>query len=301
MVTMMPSLLPYLMAAASAILAGANFNLSKPVLADLHPMVAGAGRFGLAAMVLIAMGVARGPGPDWRRHGMAYGVLGTVGVGGFNLLFLSGMQDTSAVNGALIMATNPLLTTVLAAMVLGERISSRQMLALPVALIGVSVVVLGGGVHLGINRGDALMVGADVCWAAYNVLTRKMLSPGRGVGHVTGIVTVGALVQAAAAVVVGAPIAMPGPNASMALVAMALGGTVLVFLFWNEALARLGAGRTVAFMNFVPVSAMVISAFSGAMPTVTQLAGGALVILAVSVAVVPLRMGGHGVAAKRPA
>ena len=45
----------YALVAATAVIWGANFNLSKHVLVDLYPLVAGAARFDIAALVMLAI------------------------------------------------------------------------------------------------------------------------------------------------------------------------------------------------------------------------------------------------------
>ena len=47
------------------------------------------------------------------------------------------MKHTEAMNGALIMATNPLVTTLLASVILREKIVKRQGIGMLLALIGV--------------------------------------------------------------------------------------------------------------------------------------------------------------------
>jgi drug/metabolite transporter (DMT)-like permease len=84
-------------------------------------------------------------------------------------------------------------------------------------------------------------------------------------------------------------VAMPSPSAGAALLAMALGGTVLAYLFYNAGLAALGAGRTSLFLNLVPVTAMTIAALTGTPPTALQVAGGLVTIGAVTMAMLPLR------------
>lgn len=268
--------------AVAAILWGANFNLSQPVVHEMHPLLAGAGRFVLAAVVMLAVAALRRRRVALLVHWRAYGLLGLVGIGGFNLLFFMGMQMTSPVNGALIMATNPLVTALLAALFLGERPGRVQLAAMPVALAGVGVVVLGGGAGLALSSGDALMMGANLAWALYNVLSRRLMPAGDGLAHTTGIMVMGAVVMAVAALGAGVPVQMPTATAAAALVMMAVGGSALAYLFWNMGIARLGAARTSLFLNLVPVSAMVIAALGGQPPGPTQVAGAAVVLLAVS-------------------
>lgn len=279
-----------LMVAVAAILWGANFNLSQPVLAELPPLAAGAGRFAIAAAVMLALAASQRQPVPLRRHFRAYLLLGTVGIGGFNLLFFAAMTSTSAVNGALIMATNPLVTALLAAAVLGERIPPRRLMALPVALGGVVAVVLGRhGAAVAMAPGDGLMVAANLCWAGYNILGKRLMPAGSGLANTAGVMTMGAMVLMTAALVGGGPVAIPGPRASLALAAMAVGGSVVAYLFWNAGLARLGAQRTSLFLNLVPVSTMTIAAALGSPPSPLQWAGAAVVLAAVTAAMLPER------------
>ena len=43
----------YLLTALAAIFWGANFNLAKPVVAEMHPYVAGASRYLMAAAIML--------------------------------------------------------------------------------------------------------------------------------------------------------------------------------------------------------------------------------------------------------
>lgn len=278
----MTAALVYLLPALATILWGANFNLSKHVLADMDALTAAAARFDIAAAVMWLVCLARGQGVPLWRHARIYGALGLIGIGAFNVLFFFGMQTTSAVNGALIMAANPLLTALLAMAFTKARLRPRQLVALPIALAGVAFVVLGGGASLHIRQGDLLMMAGSVCWAVYNVMVGERLPRDvSGLANTTALMTAGAAVLTAVALAAGAPVRVPHDGALASLLFMAIGGSVLAYLFWNAGIARVGAARAALFMNLVPVSSMTIAALEGQAPTWVQLAGGAVVIGAV--------------------
>ena len=276
---------------------GANFVLAGPVMNDLPPLWAAALRFmlGAGAMFLLARWRGERLAELGRRYAGVYALLGVVGIGAFNLLFFYALKSTSPANAALIMATNPLVTTLIAAVVLGERPNRRQLSALPIALIGVMVVISGGSLTrleaLNVARGDLLMLGANIAWALYNVLGKRyMPRVGSAVANTTLVMSAGAALLLAAAITEGGSVpAIPGTAALMALVVMALAGTVLAYLFWNTGIAHLGAGRTALFLNLVPVFAMLAGSLGGALPTHVQLAGGAIVIAGVTLAMMPAR------------
>ena len=144
-------------------------------------------------------------------------------------------------------------------------------------------------VSLHFSHGDLLMLAANLSWALYNVLGRRFMPPGSSLGNTTLVMAFGAVILFSIALGSGAQVHEPGIKASLALAVMVTGGTVLAYLFWSIGILRLGAGRTSIFLNLVPVSAMVVGAGLGTPPTMAQVAGGILVLAAVSVAMLPQR------------
>ncbi|ADE11407.1 DMT family transporter [Sideroxydans lithotrophicus] len=285
----------YLLVTASAFFWGANFVLAGPILADLPPLWAAAMRFVLgAALMFIIAGVRREQLLGLlKRNAGVYLLLGAVGITGFNLFFFYALRSTSANSAALIMATNPLLTALLAVAFLGERLTSRHLVALPVALIGVAVVISQGNMNklesLNFAHGDLLMLAANLCWAAYNVLVRRYMPQGSPIANTSWVMAAGAILLASVALGSDAHMSELDGKASLAMAVMVVGGTVLAYLFWGIGIARLGAARTAIFINLVPVFAMLVGGVLGTLPTTAQLAGGLLVLGGVSISMFPSR------------
>lgn len=272
----------YLMATLAAVFWGANFNLAKPVLAEMSPYIAGASRYVIAAAVMVLIvRVKKELIP--LRHWKAYLTLGVVGVFGFNLFFFLGMETSSAINGALIMGLNPLLTAIIGYLILGDRPTIRQMIAFPIGIAGVAIVVLGAGAQLTVSIGDVYILIANFNWALYNVLVKKMMPKEvSGVASTAAIMMVGAVALTIAAGMHGNSLELPTIHAGAALLMMALCGGVLAYLFWNASISHLGPSKAAIFLNLVPVTTMVIAAFEHMPPTHAQLFGAALVISAVT-------------------
>jgi drug/metabolite transporter (DMT)-like permease len=285
----------YLLVTATAIFWGANFVLAGPILAVLSPQWAAAFRFVLAALIMLTLSGIRRENLFGllRRNAAAYLLLGFVGITVFNLLFFYGLQTTSANNAALIMGLNPLLTTLLAAIFLGEKPSIRHLIALPVALLGVAVVISHGSLNrllaLHISHGDLLILIASLSWAIYNVMTKRYMPKGSSMVNTTWILVAGALFLSGIAISNGTSIGTLDLNAGIAMAAMVICGTILAYLFWGIGIERLGAARTAIFLNLVPVSAMLLSAALGTPPTPAQLIGGLLVVGGISITMIPQR------------
>lgn len=277
----MPLLKTYLLTALAAIFWGANFNLAQPVLAEMGPYVAGASRYLMAALIMLLITFSRGETVPLR-YIKTYALLGLVGVFGYNLFFFLGMQSTSAVSGALIMALNPLLTAVIAFFILKDRPSSRQLLAFPVGIIGVAIVVLGAGAELRVATGDIYILIANLSWAFYNVLVRKLLPKDvSGIASTAGIMTAGAIALTMVAVISGEAFVLPTMHAGSALLVMTIAGGVLAYIFWNAGITKLGPSKAAIFLNLIPVTSIVIAAFAGMPPNLAQITGAVVVIGAV--------------------
>lgn len=291
----MPNANTYLLVTTSAFFWGANFLLGGYVIHDIPPLWAAAVRFVLSAMLMFAIvGVKReNLFAPLRKNIGIYVMLGVVGIVGFNLFFFYALRYTSANNAALIMATNPLLTTLLAAAMLGERPGIRHLIALPVALAGVTVVITHGNLDsvlaLQLSIGDVLMLCADIFWALYNVLCSRYMPQASPLVNTTWIIAAGAAVLLCVALGSGAELAGIGTKATVSLAVMAIGGTVLAYLFWSMGIARLGAARTAIFLNLIPVFAMLLGVLIEDMPTTPQLAGGLLVLGGVTISMLPGR------------
>ena len=277
----------YLLTALAAIFWGANFNLAKPVVAEMHPYIAASSRYLMAAAIMLAITYYLGERVPLR-HFKTYVILGLIGVFGFNLFFFLGMQNTSAVNGALIMALNPLMTSLFAYFLMRQKPSLRQTIAFPIGLLGVGIVVLGAGARLQIATGDIFILSACASWALYNVYVRKLMpTDTSGIASTAGIMTVGAIALTLVALVSGEHFIIPSLHAGSALLIMTVCGGVLAYLFWNAGIAKHGAAKTAVYINLVPVASMVIAAIEGTPPNHAQLIGGILVIGAVTFASLP--------------
>lgn len=276
----------YLSLVMTAFFWGANFNLGAWVVQSLDPLSAAAWRFLLAATIMAAYVLLR-ENVDWpglRRHAWALLAMAAVGVLGFNVTFFYGLQSTSAVNGALIMTLNPTLTVVLTALVMGDAISWRQILGLGLSLAGVVVVVTGGSWsalarHLHFGSGDALILLGNLCWALYSVIGKRWVSGLTPAQTTAGTMLMGAVLMVVAALSAhDGALVLPSAGAGWALAAMALFGTVLGYLWWNQGVRRIGPAHTAVFFDLVPVSTMLIAIVLGESVSLGQWLGAAMVI-----------------------
>src|SRR3990167_1539818 len=184
---------------------GTNFNAGKIVVTHIMPLTASALRYTIAAIVLLIINLPHLKLlPDiFRKNAIMFIVLGVVGVAGFNGLFLLGLKYTSPINGALIMATNPLITTLLAVLVLKEPIHLHHRIGMLISLLGVIIVITHGSwdalSHFRINIGDGIIFAANFRWASYGVLNRRYVKYSSSLLTTTSTMLLGAALLVLAA------------------------------------------------------------------------------------------------------
>jgi drug/metabolite transporter (DMT)-like permease len=214
---------------------------------------------------------------------------GVLIVAGYHLSLNLGTEHTTAGTAALVVALAPALTVAAAAALGYEPLSSRRVAGLALAFAGVVIVImLGSGASLSFAdaKGPALVAGAPVAFALYNVLLNPLL--GR-----YGVVALTAAASLAGTLAL-VPFVRPHTVGSLAgasvgelglVLFLGLFSTLGAYLAWNAALDAVGPARVVVWANAVPPLAVVFAAITLGEPVSAWLAaGGALVVAGVLVA-----------------
>lgn len=282
----MKNILVYLLLVGSATFWGANFNVGKLAIGIITPMSVIAWRFIIASLLMLIILFMK-ERPTWkaiRPNIWMYVLLGIIGIFGFNGLVFVGLSRTSPVNASLIMATNPIVTVILSAIFLRERMQARQAIGMLVSFTGVMLVLTNGSLgRLGtVSVGDLLVLAGNICWALYSVLSRRYVKNSSPLTTSAITMLVGAVCLAPFANTYHAATTPSMVAAAwFSIIFMALCGSVLAYLWWNLGIAQIGANRTSIFFNLVPVMTMVFASFSGETIMATQLMGTFLVIAGV--------------------
>lgn len=277
--------LVYLTLVLSTLFWGANFNLGKYVVHAMDPLAAAAWRFIAAGAVMAAYTFYK-EGIDWagmRRNLAPLVVMALLGIFGFNVAFFYGLQTTSSVDGSLIMTLNPTITVVLTALVIGDRISWRQVLGLALSFTGVVTVVTGGAwsmlAHFTLGRGNGLILLGNLCWAVYSIVGKRFIRQLSALQTTTATMLIGgAAITGLAMATHGGTLPVPAAPNVAALAVMALFGSVMAYLWWNNGIRTIGPARTAVFFDLVPIFTMVIAISLGEHVTLAQGLGAVFVI-----------------------
>lgn len=263
----------------------ANHELLE-VLSGLSIIVV---RFGGVAVVLVvALLVDPSLRPRLTRRDVAlFALAGALAVPGAQLMLVQGQHYLAPAMAGLVVATGPAITALLAAIFLRERMTRIKLLGTGVALAGAAIVVLfasGTGTDLTVENpwGAALVLGAQVSFAGYTVITKLFTERFRPMSLViTGLLF-------------GAIWLVPFVPSTLASVGalegwrwlwflqLVVGGTLIPYVVWNLSLTVLPANETASYMFLVPLFGVMWSwMILREDLSVVGLAGGAMIIAGV--------------------
>lgn len=247
------------------------FHTGRDAVQTASPFLTATVRFGLAGILLmIILGIRETI--KWetlRKHWKGLGLLGLTGVFAYNAFFFVGLQSTSAVNGALVIAMNPVVTLLFSAVVLREKIGWPQMLGFLFSASGVLLVISNGSWdvirHIRFQQGDILLLGAVISWASYSIIGKRVMQ------HVTPLAATAWSTVIGSVALVIVTLGQNGFGQIMTVslrvwadwIYMAIFATVLGFLWWNQGVKQAGAARAAVFINLVPIFTMLISVAIG--------------------------------------
>lgn len=253
------SSLPVLAALSAVILWGLSYSAMKSVVGVLGPQGVMWSRMVVALAVLLPFAprlVLRFARSDWK----ALAAMSLLMPCAYFFFESSALLYTSSMQAGIISATVPLLVAMGAWLFLKERITPRLVLGLVLSLAGVALMsVLGsaGDSAKAPLLGNALELCAMVC-AAGSMIVLKRLSSRYGPWALTALQTAaGALffLPGAPDVVRQWPVLVEG-SALPVLLFLGAGVTLGAFGLYNWGMSRMEASRTSAFINLVPVLAV---------------------------------------------
>jgi drug/metabolite transporter (DMT)-like permease len=278
-----------LMLLAMVLIWGINFAVVKAALAEMTPLSFNSIRFLLAStLTLLLLRLIKGDvgfarGDWWRLLG-----LGLIGNTCYQLLFINGIDRTTAGNSALLLATIPIFVSLIGAAFGVERVGKLAWVGVFFSFAGIFLVIVGSGKELGLAKetigGDILVLIGTAAWSLYTVLSKPMLS------------RYSALELTALAMAAGTPfivlLSIPQLLAQdwaavswrgwLGLFFSGSMAIALAYIIWNSGVSKVGGARTAAYSNLSPVIAAIFAWLTlGEAITAFMVVGAALIFLGI--------------------
>jgi drug/metabolite transporter (DMT)-like permease len=273
---------------------GALFHVGKHAMQVLDPFWFSLIRYGGASFLLFLILQFNGNG-RWnlmRQNWYRLLFLGFLGYPVFGILVFVGLNYSLPSHGAVIMATMPVTTLVLRWIL--DKQSPQPWIAVVIFLTFTGVILVSGlwspfgpishssGETI---YGDMMTLMGTFGWVMY---TRGQAAfPELSVLEYTGFTSILSLPCIFVVVLLASlggwaqPPSFPDLQQTLPEVLYVITcGTVLASLAFNLGVRRLGALQGIVFINFVPVTALLLSAVRGTIPQTAEIAGALLVIFA---------------------
>ncbi len=267
----------------------ANFIVVKAATDQIPPVTFALLRFGIAATtLLIALRWREGTLGLPRRDIVPVLGLGALGFGVYQIMWSTALQDIPAGDSALLVATTPVITALLAVRSGADTLTRTKLLGSLTSFAGVAVIVASGpGFSLGSALiGDLLTLAAAACWAVYTAFGAPILRRHSPLRTTAWAMVGGALMLAIPGVAQGIGVdwssIQPEAWAGLAFSALIPAGVANVLVF--AAIRLLGPTRISAYQFLVPFIAVLLgSAFLAEAVRIEQILGGIVIVLGVAI------------------
>lgn len=277
-----------------AALWGGTFIAGRVLAQSLPLTIAAFGRFFVASILLVIVAVKmEGKLPRLNREQMFLtAALGFTGIFLYNICFFGALARVPAGRTSLFVSLTPIVTAVLAGLIFSERLGLRRWMGIVVALFGAMVVITRGdlissftdiGQSLGL--GEFMMLGAVFSWAAYTLISRKVLETLSPIIASTYGILWGFAFLSIGAIREFKDIDWMLLDWRVWTSVFYLGafGTVLAFVWYYQGIQAVGPSRTAIFTNLVPAFGVLFSAtLLGEPILISMVVGGLIAVLGVS-------------------
>jgi len=266
---------------------GINFGIVKSAYQDIPPVFFAAIRFTVSGIVIFLLTFWRERSLSIRREDLGkVAAVGAMGLGLYQILWSLGLNLTSASNSALISSAQPLLGTLYMDLIKKEVVGKRKYLGMILALGGVILVILkpSARLHFSLDTlpGDLLTLVAGLCGAIFFTAWSKPLlriySPLRLMGHCM-IVGSSALWLVALFLPQSVVWGQIGLEAWGSLGYAIFFAGILGHICWYEGIGRIGVTKSLAYLYFIPICAVLFNyLLMGEKIFPQQIVGGALIL-----------------------
>ncbi len=207
------------------------------------------------------------------------------GVFAYNILFLNGLKFVTASRASLIVATNPVFISICAVLFFKDKLNWLKGSGILLSVIGAVVVISKGNPGTifagGVGLGELFILGCVASWVGFSLIGKILV---KGLSPLVSV-SCSSLIGAAALFL---PACFEGLFQKMfsysiadwtSILFLGVFGTVLGFVWYYEGIKKIGPAKAGQFINFVPVSAILLAFLILGEPiTLSLLVGGLFVI-----------------------
>lgn len=254
----------------TSILFSGSFVAAKLTTQDLRPFTTSLLRY-LVALIFLGMLSWKSKGVtvriqrnDWWRIFL----LGLFGIVGYHYFFFLALHYTEATNTAIINATSPIVTSLMAMLFLKERLPWQTYIGIVLTACGVVSLLTNGNIEsltkVDFKFGDLLMLVSVVCWAIYSLLIKTLLTRYSSLTLTLAMTSAGVLLLIPLSLFENPIIQLKEISfkSFLSIVYMGIAASGMGYVLYNKAIKSMGPSRTSAFVySLVPIFVTCLSFF----------------------------------------
>jgi len=251
----------------TAIFWGGTFIAGRVVAKEVGPFSASFFRFAIASSFLILI-IWRIDGRlllPKKRQMVPVILLGLTGVFTYNVFFFKGLKLINAGRASIIIANNPIFIAILSAYFFKEKINLIKAVGIIISVTGAIIVISKGNlneiVQGNIGRGEIFIFCSVLSWVVYSLIGKVVMADLSPISSVFYSCVIGTFFLFFPACFEGIfnnfhhyPI-----TAWLGIFYLGIFGTVVGFVWYYEGIKMIGPTKASLFINFVPVSAVILA------------------------------------------
>jgi len=261
------TILIYVKLMLTAIFWGGTFIAGRVVAKDVGPFSASFFRFAIASSFLILI-IWRIDGRlllPKKRQMVPVILLGLTGVFTYNVFFFKGLKLINAGRASIIIANNPIFIAILSAYFFKEKLNLIKVIGIIISVTGAIIVISKGNlneiVQGNIGRGEIYIFCCVLSWVVYSLIGKVVMADLSPISSVFYSCVIGTFFLFFPACFEGIfnnfhhyPI-----MAWLGIFYLGIFGTVVGFVWYYEGIKQIGPTKASLFINFVPVSAVILA------------------------------------------
>ena len=251
----------------TAIFWGGTFIAARVVAQNVGPFSASFLRFAIASIFLVFITIRmEGKIPRLKKHQILPVILlGLTGVFAYNVFFFSGLKTVTASRASIVIAMNPIFITIFAYTLFKEKLTRINVIGILLCVLG-AIIVISKGTPLeiiqgGLGAGELYILGCVASWVLYSLIGKIAMKDMSPLAAVTYSCLVGDILLFLPACMEGMPgnIAVYSAVDWSGIFYLGFFGSVLGFTWYYQGIKKIGASKASVFINFVPISAVILA------------------------------------------
>ena len=259
-------MLIYLKLLLTAVFWGGTFVAGRSLAQNIGPFSAAFFRFAVASLVLVLL--------TWKAEGkftvlkkrqiLPILLLGLTGVFSYNLFFFKGLKLIEASRAAIIIANNPIFIALFSALFFKEKLNALKITGILLSVSGAIIAISRGDMQQilqgNLGAGEFYIFLCVLSWVIFSLLGKVVMADLSPLSSVTYSSIIGSIL-----------LFLPALSEGLAeciyysiydwwnIFYLGFFGTVLGFVWFYEGINRIGPTKAGLFINFVPISAILLA------------------------------------------